>query len=273
MLTAMNTTEYESRIAVAVGNTSTGIGVFSRVGDSPMPDPHPVLIQASPRLDWDAISARMSAGPAAWYVASVHRAAEQRLQHWVRVHRPSDAYRRLKHDDFPIRIQVDQPDRVGTDRLAGAVAANALRHAEHGAIIVDAGTAITVNAVSADGQFLGGAILPGRTMAAAALCSETDLLPLVETDNDQPPPSALGRCTSAAIRSGLYWGTVGAIRQLVRRLQQCIGGPTDLFLTGGGMAGLAREIDDRADFIPDLVLRGIALTATRLEGENRAPHA
>jgi type III pantothenate kinase len=107
---------------------------------------------------------------------------------------------------------------VGIDRLLDAVAANRLRHPAAPAVVVDVGTAITVDLVAADGSFQGGAILPGIAMSARALHAFTDLLPLVDVRELSSPPPPLGTSTVAALQSGLFWGAVGAIRQLLEIL-------------------------------------------------------
>ena len=97
---------------------------------------------------------------------------------------------------------------VGIDRLVDAVAVNRLREPGRAAVIVDVGTAITVDLVAADGAFLGGSILPGLAMSARAMHEFTDLLPLVDVSELSEPPPALGTATEEAMRSGLFWGTV-----------------------------------------------------------------
>ena len=193
-----------------------------------------------------------------WCVASVHRDGERRLAAWVRQqperYLPASAAPRL----LPIGISVEQPDRVGTDRLLAAVAANALRDPAAPAVVVDAGTAITVDLVSADGVFQGGVILAGFGTMARALARKTDLLPLVEYTPDDPPP-VVGKSTIAAIRSGLFWGSVGAVRELLRRMAEPLEREPQLFVAGGDAAKLAPFLSDRGRIVPELVLAGIGL--------------
>jgi type III pantothenate kinase len=122
---------------------------------------------------------------------------------------------------LPLEIEVDFPERVGIDRLLNAVAANAIRDLSQPAIIVNSGTAVTVDLVGGEGAFLGGAILPGILLSAKALHAETTTLPHVDPWKllkDEPP--VLGKNTEAAIASGLYWGHLGAVRELVGRLME-----------------------------------------------------
>jgi type III pantothenate kinase len=130
------------------------------------------------------------------------------------------------------------------------------------AIVIGAGSAITVNLVAADGAFEGGMILPGFRMSAEALYG-ADLLPLtVLSPNDEPPP-VVGKNTEAAIQSGLFWGAVGAVREAVQRIADQLDQPPQILVTGGDLRQLARYLGDSARFIPNLVLSGIAAAASR----------
>src|SRR5688572_30389073 len=103
--------------------------------------------------------------------------------------------------DLPLVVSLPQPDMVGIDRLLGAVAANEVRDPARPAIVVDLGSAITVDLVAADGAFRGGAILPGIGMSARALHEFTDLLPLIEMHALAEPPSPVGNATVPAMTS------------------------------------------------------------------------
>ncbi len=203
-----------------------------------------------------------------WRIASVNRAGTARLLPWLAAHRPiaSSNYRSA---DYPLAVEVDEPDKVGMDRLANALGASTLKQPERAAIVVDLGSAITVDLVSPAGAFAGGAILPGIAMSAKALHEFTDLLPLEPMVELAEPPTALGKTTSACLRSGLYWGAIGAVRELVARLSPA-GEPAQLFLTGGAgptAAGLVFDSAGRpAQLVPHLTLAGIALMGDRRAG-------
>ncbi len=172
-------------------------------------------------------------------------------------------------DDFPLLVRVDEPRRVGIDRLLNAVAVNELRDENRPAVIVDSGTATTVDVVSADGAFEGGAILPGLALSAKALHEYTALLPLVSVPElGQATPEPLGRNTRAAIRSGLFWGQLGAVKELIDRQ---VGSDAAIFVTGGGGALLAEHLP-RARFEPHLPLQGLVLIVGRLpSADSRQP--
>jgi type III pantothenate kinase len=203
-----------------------------------------------------------------WFVVAVHRAREQALRDWVRDHRPGDTYCRLGHADFGLQLAVRQPDRVGCDRVAAARAAYALREQAGAAIVVDLGSAVTVDLVDAERVFQGGAIFPGRYMMADALHRHTDALPLVSAP--ATPPAVPGSDTESAIQSGIYWGTVGAVRELVAHLRRHSGAPCELFVTGGGQAqDLPSDLQPR--YVSDLVLRGAAWAAHDIRHRATAP--
>jgi type III pantothenate kinase len=168
--------------------------------------------------------------------------------------------RPLTNKDVPIAIRVDEPSRVGIDRLLAAVAANRLRAPDRAAIVVDLGTAITVDLVEADGAFAGGAILPGIGMAGRALADQTDALPHVMLEHSATP-SPVGKTTKGCIEAGLYWGTVGAVGELVAQLAKQLPSQPDIFITGGAGRTIAdsMEGDCRVRYVPHLVLSGIAL--------------
>jgi pantothenate kinase type III len=142
---------------------------------------------------------------------------------------PVAGSRRAPPSDAGLRILCREPEKVGRDRLFSA--RGALELAPGGAIVVDAGTALTVDAVRADRAFLGGAIAPGPALLARALAEGTARLPAVEP---APTRAALGRDTREAILAGVVLGFRGAARELADRAAEESGieAPT-LVLTGG----------------------------------------
>jgi type III pantothenate kinase len=133
----------------------------------------------------------------------------------------------------PIGTALLRPDQTGPDRLVAAWAAAVI----HGVpvIVVDLGTATTVDAVDADGFVLGGAILPGLGLAADALADGTARLPRIEL---RLPADAIGRDTTTAIQSGVVLGHLGAVRELTQRMQARMrtdpgAAPARVIVTGG----------------------------------------
>ena len=262
----MSTTESEQVLAVDVGNNQIKLALFASGRADAIPGPDRVSSIASAEQDFDRLADWLPVATIDWCVASVHRDTERRLAAWVEEHRPQDPYRRLENEHLPIEIRVDAPDCVGTDRLLAGVAVNRLRRQDRPAVVVDAGSAITVDLVSAEGRFEGGVILPGFGMSANALARGTDLLPLVERPVPSEAPPVLGKSTVGAIRSGLFWGTVGAVREVVSRLARDLGVQPQLFVAGGDAEKLAPYLAKDVQIIPALVLAGIAITHQTLEG-------
>jgi type III pantothenate kinase len=249
-------------IAACLGNTRIQLGETRGDAPSGMPCWRQLAGLNTRTFDTKSLGDWVSDRTRRWCVASVHRPSERRLADWVRQACTGDEYHLLTVDDLPLRVEVEFPDRVGMDRLVAAVAVNRIRDARRPAIVVDAGTATTVDAISADGVFRSGVILPGFGLIAQMLADETDLLPLVDTGFPGGPPNVVGRSTEAAIRSGLFWGGVGAIRELVTRFSEVLGARPQLYVTGGDARLLAGQVDEQAQFVPDLVLAGIVWADT-----------
>jgi type III pantothenate kinase len=249
-------------IAVDIGNSSTKLGWFrdwSRTEDK-LPVPQQVWECATAQPLPESTVAELPPEPAMWRVASVQREGQRQLSEWALLNRPRDDFKILTYRDLPLEVRVEFPDRVGLDRLAAAVAANAIREGKP-AIVVDAGTAITVDLISADGAFEGGVILPGFRLTAEALAAGTNQLPLATfTGQDQPPP-VVGKHTEGAIRSGLFWGAVGAVREVIERMSAGLAAQPHVCVTGGDLRHLAPLVSPHSQFIPNMVLRGIAIAA------------
>ena len=153
---------------------------------------------------------------------------------------------------MPIRI--DNPYEVGADRLVNAVAAyDRVRGA---CVVVDFGTGINFDAVSADGEYLGGAIAPGVEISLTALTERGARIPRIDLDE---PDAAIGKSTRGAIQSGVIFGFAGLIDALARRIQRELGGESALIATGGlaqAMAPFCETIDEVDDL---LTLSGLRL--------------
>ena len=216
-----------------VGSTFLKAARFDRPARGPLPEPAQVFAFHSLDGALDALAAGVGATAPVWRTISVRRAEKSawRLGSATVSLRPTIA--RLTHRDLPLTIDVDFPERVGVDRLAAAVAANVLRAPERAAIVVDSGTAITVDLVDAHGVFRGGAILPGVRLMSQSLHRQTDVLPEVTLRPGEPPPPACGRNTQAALESGLFWGLVGSVKELIAQLTREVEGPPQVLLSGG----------------------------------------
>ncbi len=153
-----------------------------------------------------------------------------------------------------VRALVREPQRVGIDRLLNCLACARLHAAP--AIVVDVGTATTLDFVAADGNYGGGVIAPGPRVSVAALAAAAQLLPPVRFAR---PANVLGLDTEACMQSGAYWGFVGLVRELLARLKEEVGPVATVVGTGGNCALVAEDVPELERIDPDLTLRGIAL--------------
>lgn len=151
-------------------------------------------------------------------------------------------------------IRYDNPREIGADRIVNAVAG--FRKYGGPLVIVDFGTATTFDAVSADGEYLGGAISPGLVVATEALFERTAKLPRVEFVS---PKSAIGKNTVSSIQSGIVFGFVGLVDGLVRRICRELGGKVHVVATGGLAELLAEHSTTINDVDQFLTLDGLRL--------------
>ncbi len=153
-----------------------------------------------------------------------------------------------------VRILYDDPTVVGADRVVDAVAAFRLYGGP--ACVVDFGTATTFDAISSDGDYLGGAIAPGIGIASQALFQRAAMLPRVELAR---PPSAIGRNTAHSMQSGLLFGYVSLVEGMVARFRLELGAHTKVIGTGGLAEIIARETDVLQILAPWLTLDGLRM--------------
>jgi type III pantothenate kinase len=195
-----------------------------------------------------------------WVVSGVHPERRDRLVVWLQ-----ECGQRVQvlddPNDLPLRVLVARPDHVGVDRLLDAVAANRRRTAEMPAVVIDAGSAITVDLIDRSGAFVGGAILPGMRLMAKALHDYTALLPLLPPPDK--PPSVPGTTTPAAMELGIFWAVAGGIALLLREYRSLCRSAMEVFLTGGDAARL-HPVFPEAHLWPEMTLEGIRLTAEAL---------
>lgn len=151
-----------------------------------------------------------------------------------------------------VRIRYEDPRAVGADRVVDAVAVLRLYGAP--ACVVDFGTATTFDGISAEGDYLGGAIAPGIGIASEALFQRTAKLPRVDL---QRPPSAIGRNTVHAMQSGLLFGYVGLVEGMVARFRAELGADMKVIATGGLAEIIAKETHAIQIIAPWLTLDGL----------------
>lgn len=158
-------------------------------------------------------------------------------------------------------ILYSNPPEVGADRIVNAIAAFEQYGGSHRPLIVcDFGTATTLDAVSAKGEYLGGAICPGVTISADALFQRAARLPRIEV---RRPPTVIGRTTVGAMESGLFFGYVGMVEGLVRRMDAELGGHAICVGAGGLAVVIAPETHLIEHVDVELTLTGLRLVWER----------
>ena len=156
--------------------------------------------------------------------------------------------------DLPIKVATRQPAETGVDRVLGVAAA--FEQLNKACVVVDAGTAVTVNFCGDKGEFVGGAIAPGAAMMLSALHERTARLPKVEFET---PTEAFGRDTVDAMRQGVYHSIRGMVKELVEAYATQLGTWPELIATGGDAVKLFDGWELVHAISPDLTLYGIAL--------------
>ena len=232
-------------LCIDIGNSATHFGVFD--GDDLVEESRVYTAEAQRPPEW--LAARGIRAAAISSVAPSRTAAVRDAVAAITGRRPFVIGQDLP---APIRVELPEPEAVGTDRLMAALAAwGRMRTA---CVVVDVGTAVTVDAVSASGAFLGGAIAPGPNMMLASLDENAEKLPRIAIER---PKRAIGRDTREAMRSGAYWGALGLIERLVREVRRELSPSAKVVGTGGRIALLADHLTEVDAIVPALTLEGI----------------
>lgn len=156
-------------------------------------------------------------------------------------------------------ILYDNPQEVGADRIVNGVAA--FERCKSAAIVVDFGTATTFDAISAKGEYLGGAIAPGLSISAEALFERAARLPRVDI---RRPPAVIGRNTTHSLQAGLFHGYVALVQGILEKIRLELPAPVRTIGTGGLVAPLEVELKTMLDELdPNLTLEGLRIIFER----------
>lgn len=245
-------------LALDVGNTNITVGAFK--GES---------LQRTWRLSTDlkkttdeygvALKSLWPAelGPVEWaiygsVVPDLDRTIETAVRQYLGVKPEVVSYL----SPLGIRLKVDKPREVGVDRILNALAVYRLYGGP--AVVIDFGTATTFDCVSIDGEYLGGAILPGPRLAAAALHEHTAQLPEVAVAK---PKRVIGKNTVECIQAGLYYGYLGMLERVLHETiaEMGTGRRSPKFIATGGLAKLFAGDLANIPQVPDLTLQGLRL--------------
>ncbi|MFG0327666.1 MAG: type III pantothenate kinase [Phycisphaerales bacterium JB037] len=238
-------------VAVAVGNSRTRFGRFEGAS---LHHPHSIDNADPARVAADLVSA--GGDDAIVVIASVNAPVADAIEDHLAKRGHADRLYRVGRDlPIPVRHTLDDPTTVGVDRLVTAL--GAYSKAQQACVVVDAGTAVTVDFVDGEGVFHGGAILPGARMMLQALHEHTSALPEVALGMEKLDLPTFGKDTPGAMRLGVASAVVGAVHRLVQRYAEFFGGYPQIVATGGD-APLLFEHDEIVEHIvPDLQLMGI----------------
>ncbi len=250
-------------LAIDVGNTHTVIGVFDdgslaahwRVGTDRQKTEDEYGLQVLGMLQYAGIKSQEITGAA---IASVVPPLTPVFEKMAQCYLGCSVLVIGPGVRTGINIRYEHPKDVGPDRIANAVAA----YQKYGGpvIVVDFGTATTLDVVSKDAEYLGGAIAPGILTATEALFEKTARLPRIEL---QRPPSAIGRNTVASMQAGIVFGFAGQVDELVRRVSRELGGKPYVVATGGLANLVAPESKTIRTVDPYLTLEGLYIVFKR----------
>ncbi len=179
------------------------------------------------------------------------------IKHWIKIHWGLQAnFVKSNRYQFGVKNAYYNPEQLGVDRWLALLAA---RRLEKGTVcVVDCGTAITLDVLSANGNHQGGLIIPGLTSMQNALLSNTDLLAYINKNvqPQQKEQAFLGRDTHSCISSGSLYAVIGLIEYL-KNIYEKQGIPLKMILTGGNVVALEPFLQKPYRYIPDLVLQGL----------------
>ncbi len=248
-------------IAIDIGNTNIGVGLFlddEEKSIESISGKSRAKLAECLKAAWEQIpvagSSKEGKRDGVIVVSSVKPAWTKLIEQIVR----DDLGERLLiigiDIPLPMTCWVDEPDKVGTDRVVAAAAAYDV--VADAVIIVDCGTAVTIDLVDEHGVFKGGVICPGFEISAKALKDDTAQLPKVKISK---PAGPYGKNTTDAINCGIYYSAVGAIQEIIRRYAEELGKWPQTVITGSAAKVIADDCSFIDNYVPHLVVNGIVL--------------
>lgn len=247
--------------AVDIGNTNITIGLFLKGKEEStksIPGKSQTKLTNLLKSTWQKIpiakSSKEKKRDGVIVVSSVKPAWTKKVQQIAKESLGERIYLIGKHIPLPITMRVDEPDKVGTDRVVSAAAAYAV--VEDTVVVIDFGTALTIDLVDQKGVFQGGVICPGFEISAQALKQNTAQLPEVKVTKPKAP---LGKNTTDAINCGLYYSIIGTLEEVIRRYAEKVGKWPQTILTGSDAKIIKDDCQFIDSYVPNLVVKGIAL--------------
>jgi type III pantothenate kinase len=246
-------------LAIDIGNTNIALGIFQ---DRALVEHWKIRTEAEKTCDEYSVLLRGLFADATIEISQIEAAILSSV-----VPPLTPVFQKLGRDMFQLKmltvgpglktgmpILYENPQEVGADRIVSAVAAQ--EKYGNPCIVVDFGTATTFDAVSAAGEYLGGVIAPGVQISAEALYLKTAKLPQIEIVK---PQHVIGRTTVTSMQSGLYFGYIGLVSNIIAKLKQELGTQCKVITTGGFASIIINEIEAVDGHEPYLVLDGLRI--------------
>ena len=248
-------------IAVDIGNTNISIGLFLEGVEQfikSIPGRSRAKLATCLKSAWGKIpiaeSSKEKKRDGVIVVSSVKPDWTKLIRQIVKDELSEKIYIIGKDIPLPMNLWVDEPDKVGTDRVISAAAAYDV--VEDAVVVADFGTAVTIDLVDEKGIFLGGVICPGFEISAKALKENTAQLPKTKITKPKAP---FGKNTTEAINCGLYYSAVGMLEEVIRRYAEKIGKWPQTIITGSAAKTIKDDCNFIDSFVPNLVVKGIVL--------------
>ncbi|MFP4167021.1 MAG: type III pantothenate kinase [Opitutales bacterium] len=257
-----------SLLCIDIGNTSIHYGLVknasvNRTGDYPTAK----LLEGPPLEFSRALASLTTQATGIAFCSVVPEATEPLLQSLQPADKP--VFHLTYKTCCGLDLVYPSPWEIGEDRIANALAAQALYGTP--AIVVDMGTAVTLDIISRQG-YEGGIIAPGLSVMTTHLHEHTALLPELRTEDLFNAEGAIGKSTVEAMQLGVAIGFSGMIEALVRKVREELKGRDGeeplIITTGGSTANLTREWEDKSRYSENLTLKGLAVACERAMNEN-----
>jgi type III pantothenate kinase len=248
-------------IAIDIGNTNIHIGLFIEGKEefiNSIPGGSHAKLTNCLKSAWEKIpileSSKEKKRNGVIVVSSVKPAWTKVIKEIVQTGLDEEILIIGKDIPLPMTLWVDEPDKVGTDRVVSAAAAYDV--VGDAVVVADFGTAVTIDLIDQNGVFLGGVICPGFEISAKALRDYTAQLPNIKITKPKAP---YGKNTVDAINCGLYYSIVGALQEIIRRYAEKFGKWPQTIITGSGAKVIAGDCQFIDNYVPNLVVKGIVL--------------
>ncbi|MHC4658761.1 MAG: type III pantothenate kinase [Planctomycetota bacterium] len=258
-------------MAIDIGNTNITVGLFLKGEEKfieSIPGEARAKLEACLKSAWQKVpvakNSKEKRRDGVIVVSSVKSVWTKAVQQIAKEALGEKVYIIGKNIPLPMRLWVDKPEEVGTDRVVSAAAAYAV--VEDAVVVADFGTAVTIDLVDQHGVFQGGVICPGFEISAEALKKNTAQLPKVKVAKPKAP---YGKTTDQAVSCGLYYSAVGTLEEVIRRYAEKIGRWPHTVLTGAAAEMIKDDCDFIDSYVPNLVVKGIVLAYRKYIEEKR----